>query len=256
MRNATLTVVSGSQSSRQALYSGDAYGRIRVWDAASVQHGSKAVLGSGMSGDRKRSEQLNRVPLFKSARRGLLRRHLGFGHAGRPWTDLRGSTPRGFRCSARGICFFSFSNLFLCFSLSHSPMCALVSWLSVFLSLPLLWLLSVLRSLAFLPSVSASFPHWLGDAAGTLRLWDAERSTLLREVSTAMSCCAAVSALGMRRASGLEVVCCDASQASHTLKICVNFLHWSVLPASCRWWLQLWQQGPIASDRCGATVGG
>ncbi|CAJ1449938.1 unnamed protein product [Effrenium voratum] len=43
-----LTVkLSSFQLLAAAFFSGDAYGRIRVWDAASVQHGSKAVLCSG-----------------------------------------------------------------------------------------------------------------------------------------------------------------------------------------------------------------
>ena len=32
-----------------------------------------------------------------------------------------------------------------------------------------------------------------------MRIWDAERCSLLREVNTGMSCCAAITALGMRR---------------------------------------------------------
>ena len=32
----------------EAIFSGDAYGRIRVWDSASVQHGSRAVLCTGL----------------------------------------------------------------------------------------------------------------------------------------------------------------------------------------------------------------
>eukprot|EP00438_Fugacium_kawagutii_P023233 Skav220497 [mRNA] locus=scaffold1191:82076:90181:- [translate_table: standard] len=32
----------------EAIYSGDAHGRIRVWDSASVQHGSKAILSAGV----------------------------------------------------------------------------------------------------------------------------------------------------------------------------------------------------------------
>ena len=38
-----------------------------------------------------------------------------------------------------------------------------------------------------------------GDAAGLMRIWDAEHCSLLREVSTGMTCCAAITALGMRR---------------------------------------------------------
>ena len=38
-----------------------------------------------------------------------------------------------------------------------------------------------------------------GDAARLVRIWDAERCSLLREVNTGMSCCAAITALGMRR---------------------------------------------------------
>ena len=38
-----------------------------------------------------------------------------------------------------------------------------------------------------------------GDAAGLMRIWDASHCSLLREVSTGMTCCAAITALGMRR---------------------------------------------------------
>ena len=96
--------LSRKTSQAQALYSGDAYGRIRVWDAASVQHGSKAVLSSGQI------ENLNirampqcsvtdmrcRVPL-SWARRWLCCCHPGVGHAGRPEPDLRGAA----RCDLR-----------------------------------------------------------------------------------------------------------------------------------------------------------
>ncbi|CAJ1343464.1 unnamed protein product [Effrenium voratum] len=97
-----------------AFFSGDAYGRIRVWDAASVQHGSKAVLCSG-----------------------------GVGCAAILTLALLQKT---------GVC--------------EGP-----------------------------PLVIA------GDAAGILRVWDSEHCSLLREVSTEMTCCAAATALGMRTAS-------------------------------------------------------
>jgi len=98
----------------RAFFSGDAYGRIRVWDAASVQHGSKAVLCSG-----------------------------GVGCAAILTLALLQKT---------GVC--------------EGP-----------------------------PLVIA------GDAAGILRVWDSEHCSLLREVSTEMTCCAAATALGMRTAS-------------------------------------------------------
>ena len=44
-----------------------------------------------------------------------------------------------------------------------------------------------------------SKPFCKGDAAGVMRVWDAEQCFLLREVSTGMACCAASAALGMRR---------------------------------------------------------
>ncbi|CAE7837736.1 DUG2 [Symbiodinium sp. CCMP2592] len=99
----------------KALYSGDAYGRIRVWDAASVQHGSKAVLSSG-------------------------------GGCAAAILALATLGDQNLTCEG--------------------------------------------------PPVVIS-----GDAAGSLRLWDAERGTLLRELLTGASCCAAVSPLGMRLSS-------------------------------------------------------
>ena len=94
----------------RAIFSGDAYGRLRVWDSASVQHGSKAVLCSG---------------------------GVGCG------AILSLSTTDGRVCEG--------------------------------------------------PPLVVS-----GDAAGLMRIWDAEHCSLLREVSTGMTCCAAITALGMR----------------------------------------------------------
>lgn len=96
----------------KAIFSGDAHGRIRVWDSASVQHGSRAVLCAGGVGC------------------GAILSLSTLGDAGRV-------------CEG--------------------------------------------------PPVVIS-----GDAGGLLRIWDAERCSLLREVNTGMSCCAAITALGMR----------------------------------------------------------
>lgn len=99
----------------KAIFSGDAYGRIRVWDSASVQHGSRAVLCTGGGGS---AAILSLATL---------------GDGGR-------------------VC--------------EGP-----------------------------PLVIS------GDAAGLMRVWDAEHCSLLREVSTCMTCCAATTALGMRTSS-------------------------------------------------------
>eukprot|EP00931_Biecheleriopsis_adriatica_P085906 TRINITY_DN60676_c0_g1_i1.p1 TRINITY_DN60676_c0_g1~~TRINITY_DN60676_c0_g1_i1.p1 ORF type:complete len:1375 (+),score=221.29 TRINITY_DN60676_c0_g1_i1:183-4127(+) len=90
----------------RGIYSGDAYGRVRVWDCSAVRHGSRAVLVAGGA-----------------------------------------SSPAILTLATTGE-----------------------------------------RSLA-----AGEQPVLLlsGDAAGTLRIWDAERNYLLREVSASMTCCAA-----------------------------------------------------------------
>ena len=45
------SVLSPLSPSPEAIFSGDAHGRIRVWDSASVQHGSRAVLCAGADAD-------------------------------------------------------------------------------------------------------------------------------------------------------------------------------------------------------------
>ncbi|CAE8703229.1 unnamed protein product, partial [Polarella glacialis] len=96
------------------IFSGDAHGRIRIWDCSAVQHGSRAVLAAG-----------------------------------------GGASPAILALKTVGTVGG--------FGLPHES--------------PLYFLLA-------------------GDAAGNLRVWDLRRNVLLRQVSTAMTCCVDICTLG------------------------------------------------------------